>query len=55
MGFRPDHTRFLVWHTADIEVKAAICMNCGAVNLTADVEKTRAILDTAAQAAAPAP
>lgn len=55
VSFRPDHARFMVWHTADVEVEAAICMKCGATSLTGDVEKMRALTAKQKAAAATAP
>ena len=47
VGFRPSHARFMVLRTADVEVKAELCMRCGAVRLTGDVEKMKALAQEA--------
>lgn len=44
VGFRPSQARFMVWRTADIDVKAELCMRCGAIQMTGDVEKMRALV-----------
>lgn len=45
VGFRPSHSRFMVLRTADIEVKAELCMRCGTVQLTGDFEKMKALAE----------
>lgn len=55
VGFRPDRARFMVWHTADVDVEAAICMKCGAIALTGDVEKMRALTEKSKAATASTP
>jgi len=37
--FRPDEAKFLKLKTADVELAAEVCVDCGAVSLLADKEK----------------
>ncbi len=39
--FRPVNARFLTMKTADIRIKANICLECGAIELVGDLEKAR--------------
>jgi hypothetical protein len=43
--FRPKNAKFFSLKTANIEVTAALCLACGHVDLAADTEKARALLD----------
>ena len=43
MHFRPEHARFLKLKTANIEVQALLCLDCGHLALRGDVEKAKAI------------
>jgi len=43
--FRPEHTKFLKLKTANVDVAANICMDCGNIVLTADTEKIKALQD----------
>lgn len=41
--FRPANAKFLTLRTADISVNANVCVDCGHVQLVADVEKLAAL------------
>ncbi len=43
--FRPANTKFLTLKTADVPIRANICLDCGAVELLGDVSKARALTD----------
>lgn len=43
--FRPSDAKFLKLQTANVEVAASVCMDCGHVVLTADTEKVKALRD----------
>jgi len=43
--FRPEHTKFLKLKTANVDVTANICMDCGNIVLTADIEKLKSLQD----------
>jgi hypothetical protein len=43
--FRPSDARFLKLKTANIELLANMCMNCGSVNLIGDTEKAKKVTD----------
>ena len=43
--FRPEHAKFLKLKTANVDVAASICMDCGNMVLTADIEKIKALQD----------
>lgn len=45
--FRPANAKFLTFRTADIEVKANVCIACGHVQLVANVEKLAALTERA--------
>ncbi len=45
MNFRPDDTKFLKFMTGNVDVKAYLCLDCGAVFLRADAEKVKALTD----------
>jgi len=53
--FRPAHTKFLTLHTGDIAVNAIACMNCGHVELVADVKKLSSLVNAPSHAGAAAP
>lgn len=48
MHFRPFGVPFLTFRTADIAVRATMCKDCGNITFLGDVEKLRAIMQTAA-------
>jgi hypothetical protein len=39
--FRPQDSKFLTLETGDVMTKAAMCRNCGAVEIIGDVNKLR--------------
>jgi hypothetical protein len=45
MHFRPEHAKFLKMKTANIEVHAGLCLDCGFVSLTADAARAKALTD----------
>jgi predicted nucleic-acid-binding Zn-ribbon protein len=45
--FRLENTKFLSFKTANIELKANLCMACGHVELMADTQKASALLSKA--------
>jgi len=44
--FRPEGAKFLKLKTANVDVAASLCMDCGHVALTGDTEKVKALKDT---------
>jgi hypothetical protein len=53
LHFRPEHAKFLKLKTANIDVKACLCMDCGHVSLAADPAKVRALTNQQLEASAP--
>ena len=45
LHFRPEHAKFLKLKTADVEVNAGLCLDCGQIWLTADAERVKALTD----------
>ncbi len=45
LHFRPEHAKFLKLKTADIEVDAGLCLDCGSVLLTADPQRVKELTD----------
>ena len=45
LHFRPEHAKFLQLKTADAEVTAYLCMDCGHISLTSDTEKVKALTE----------
>ena len=43
--FRPEGAKFLKLQTANVDVAASLCMDCGYVALVADTEKVQALRD----------
>jgi len=43
--FRPEDAKFLKLKTANVDVAASLCMDCGYLVLTGDTEKTKALRD----------
>jgi hypothetical protein len=41
--FRPEGAKFLKLKTANVEVAASLCTDCGNLALTADAEKAKAL------------
>jgi predicted nucleic-acid-binding Zn-ribbon protein len=52
LHFRPEHVKFLKLKTANLAVKAHLCMDCGHISLTADPAKARALTDQELEASA---
>ncbi len=42
--FRPTNTKFLMLKSADVEVNANMCMDCGSLELVGDVEKAKSLV-----------
>lgn len=42
--FRPSGAKFLTLKTADVAVQASVCLDCGAIQLSADADKVRDLL-----------
>jgi len=45
LHFRPEHAKFLKLKTADAEVTAHLCLDCGHIALTSDAEKVKALTE----------
>jgi len=45
LHFRPEHARFLTLKTANIEVKAHLCLDCGHISLTGDAGKVKGLTE----------
>jgi predicted nucleic-acid-binding Zn-ribbon protein len=43
--FRPEDAKFFKLKTANVDVAANLCLDCGYVALTADTEKVKSLLD----------
>jgi len=43
--FRPSDVKFLKLKTANIEVLANMCLDCGSINLIGDIEKAKNITE----------
>jgi ribosomal protein S27AE len=41
--FRPAGIKFMTLHTADVSVRAHMCVTCGALTLLGDTEKLRLV------------
>jgi hypothetical protein len=44
MYFRPDKVNFFAPKTADLAVTAAMCLNCGTIELVGDVHKAQSLI-----------
>jgi hypothetical protein len=44
--FSPGGAKFLTLKTANVDVAANLCMDCGHVALVGDTEKVKALMDT---------
>ncbi len=44
--YRPIDAKFLTLHTADVNVRAIMCLACGCVALRGDVEKLKCLQNT---------
>jgi predicted nucleic-acid-binding Zn-ribbon protein len=45
LHFRPEHARFIKLKTANTEVKALLCLDCGHISLTSDARKVKALTE----------
>jgi hypothetical protein len=45
--FKPDHARFLVLATSEVELRARVCVDCGYIDLYADTKKLKKLLKKA--------
>jgi ferredoxin-like protein FixX len=45
LSFRPDDAKFLKLKTANVDVDACLCLDCGSVRLMADTEKVKELTD----------
>ena len=45
--FKPDNAKFFTFNTSDVQVRAALCLDCGTVDLVGDIEKAQALIGTA--------
>lgn len=45
VSFRPDDAKFFKLKTANVDVQARLCLDCGALWLQADVDKVKALTD----------
>jgi predicted nucleic-acid-binding Zn-ribbon protein len=43
LHFRPDNAEFLKLKTANADVSAQLCLDCGMIALTADAQKVRSL------------
>lgn len=43
--FRPSDVKFLKMETANIDVNANMCLDCGYISLTGDIEKAKKLTD----------
>ena len=51
--FRPERARFLKLKTANTEVKAHLCLDCGHIALTGDAEKVKGLVERQATTVEP--
>jgi len=47
MTFRPDDAKFLKLKTANVKVDGRLCLECGAILLTADLDKVKELTNEA--------
>jgi predicted nucleic-acid-binding Zn-ribbon protein len=52
VNFRPSHSKFFTLHTADVAISAEVCMDCGHVQLLADIKKLATLRNPAHAATA---
>ncbi len=45
LHFRPEHAKFLKMKTANVDVKADLCLDCGHISLTGDVETVKGLTE----------
>jgi predicted nucleic-acid-binding Zn-ribbon protein len=43
--FRPTHSKFLTLHTSDVHIHAEVCMDCGHLQMLADVKKLSTLVN----------
>ena len=51
--FRPGRAKFLKLKTANAEVKAHLCLDCGHISLTGDAEKVKGLVEKEATTVEP--
>lgn len=44
MHFRPQGAKFLQLKTADVDVEARLCLDCGTISLSCDVQKVKSLI-----------
>jgi predicted nucleic-acid-binding Zn-ribbon protein len=44
LHFRPHDAKFLKLKTANVDVDAQLCLDCGTVSLTSDVRKVKSLM-----------
>lgn len=44
MHFRPQGAKFLKLKTADVDVEARLCLDCGTISLSCDVQKVKSLI-----------
>ena len=44
MYFRPDKVNFFALKTADLAVTAAMCLDCGTIELVGDINKAQSLI-----------
>jgi predicted nucleic-acid-binding Zn-ribbon protein len=44
LHFRPKDAKFMKLTTANVDVQARLCLDCGSVALTSDVEKVKSLM-----------
>lgn len=45
MSFRPEDAKFLKLKTANVDVEACLCLDCGSISLKADQEKVKQLTE----------
>lgn len=45
LRFRPNNAKFMKLKTANVDVQAKLCLDCGSVALTADIEKVKSLME----------
>jgi predicted nucleic-acid-binding Zn-ribbon protein len=45
LHFRPHDAKFLKLKTANVDVEAKLCLDCGVVALTSDVAKVKSLIE----------
>lgn len=44
LHFRPDHAEFLKLKTANVDVEAQLCLDCGMISLSSNVQKVKSLI-----------